>query len=235
MGKWTEEEIEFLKENYKNMNNKEIAKNLNRSETAVNNKLFIMNLCKKKWSKTEMEFLENNAERGDKYLAKRLNRSISSIRSKRRRMRITTYKDLSAREVGEILKTDTKTIIRWKKIGLKMRKNNPKKLYSPYKIKMKDLLKFLKENQDLWNANNVDLYGLGKEEQWIIDKRKEDYKKIWFKRWSKEDDNRLIFLRNQGKTCVEIGAELGRNANAISKRYCKLYKERIKKGEVNAI
>lgn len=232
---YTEEEMIFLKENYKKLSNKELAKSLNRSEKSINNKLYSMNLYKQKWTKEEMIFLEENAERGDRYLARSLNKSIASIRSKRTRMRIKSYRDLSASEVAKILKIDTKAVIRWKEFGLKMKKNDPSKISSPYKIKFEALIKFLKENKELWNANNVDLHGLGKEEKWLVEKRKEDLKRIWFRNWTKEEDARLIFLRNKGKSCADIGKELRRNTNAVSKRYCKLYYERKKKGEVNAI
>lgn len=233
-GKWSKDELKFLKENYRKLEGKEIAKKLNRSESSIRNKLFYLKINKKKWTKKEIEFLEENIERTDRYLSKKLNRSIKSIKRKKHGMKLKDYTILTASEVARILKVDVKTIIRWNKLGLKMKKNNPEKVCSPFRIKTDELLKFLKKNQKLWNASKLDLYALGVEPKWLIEKRKEDYKKIWFKKWTKEEDARLIFLRNQGKGCIDIGKELGRTSEAISKRYCKLYYER-KKGEVNAI
>ena len=37
-------------------------------------------------------------------------------------------------------------------------------------------LKFLKDNQDLWDASNVELYMLGEEKEWLKEKRKKDAK-----------------------------------------------------------
>lgn len=235
MGKWTEEEIKFLKENYRELESKEIAKKLNRSISSIRNKLFYLDINKKKWTKKEIEFLQEHIENTDKYLAKKLNRSIKSIKRKKHGMKLKDYTILTASEVGRILKVDAKTITRWKVLGLKMKKNNPEKISSPFRIKIDELIKFLKANQDLWNASKLDLYALGIEPKWLVEKRKKDYKKIQFRNWTKEEDARLIFLRNQDKSCIEIGKELGRTKDAVSKRYCKLYYERKKKGEINAI
>ncbi|WP_297639659.1 hypothetical protein [uncultured Clostridium sp.] len=232
--KWTNEEIEFLKKNYRKLESKEIAKKLNRTEKSVQSKLYELKLNKKKFSEEEIKFIEDNIERSDEYLAKKLNRDKISIHRKVLRLKLERTNIVNASEVARILKVDTKTITRWKEKGLTMTKNNPKKINSPLKIRINSLLIFLGKNQDIWDSSKLDLYGLGIEPKWLIEKRKKDLKKIGYRCWSKIDDSRMIMLRNRGVSCKEVARELNRTENAISKRYAKLYNER-KRGEVNAI
>lgn len=87
MPKWTEEEINYLKENYADMDNETLAKKLNRSKGAINTKSHYLGLNKEdtaqKWTEEEVRYLkENYAETDDETLVKNLNRKIGTIRSK---------------------------------------------------------------------------------------------------------------------------------------------------------
>ena len=60
--KWTEEEINFLKENWNKKTHKQIAKELNRSISSIANKTRKMRLVDNtsKWTKEEEDFLKEN-------------------------------------------------------------------------------------------------------------------------------------------------------------------------------
>ena len=84
--KWTDEEVEFLNENYfKDIDF--LADKLNKTCDAVKSKRFKLGLAvSNKWSKEEEDFLIKNWNEDEDFLVRNLNRNISSIRQKGYRM-----------------------------------------------------------------------------------------------------------------------------------------------------
>lgn len=91
--KWIEEEIQYLKDNYKFYNVVELAKYLNRTVDAVNRRMYLLKLSKcKKWSVKEVVYLKVNYEfKSNRELSKELNRSEVSIYNKSKKLNL--YKD----------------------------------------------------------------------------------------------------------------------------------------------
>lgn len=152
---------------------------------------------------------------------------------------IKKVNEMSATEVSKILNVDVKTVLRWKDKGLPM-KAKSKAYRSPRIISFKSLLAFLKSHQSLWDSTKVELYALGLETEWLKEKRKMDYKKKIEsgnanKKWSKLEEERLIFLRNKNLSLKEISELMGRSEKALSRKYCKLYKEELRKVKNDAI
>lgn len=83
---WNEDEIEYLKVNYLNKIKMEnIESKINKSSYQVNLMLQKLKLIeKKKWTKSELEFLEINKDKDMIWLANKLKRSYSSVKAKRR-------------------------------------------------------------------------------------------------------------------------------------------------------
>ena len=54
MAKWTEEEVQYLKDNYADVDNETLAKKLNRSKGAINVKSTYLGLLKNKKTKNEI-------------------------------------------------------------------------------------------------------------------------------------------------------------------------------------
>ncbi len=84
---WTDDEIEFLKNNYLTMTYVEIASHLKRSLRSVHGKAHLLKLQKgvstKNWTKEEIQFLRENANSmGYDEIAKHINRSPSAIYNK---------------------------------------------------------------------------------------------------------------------------------------------------------
>ncbi len=77
MAKWTEEEIQYLKENYATMQSKALVKKLNRKTEAINAKAYKLNLRKNK--KTQLEI---GAKFGKLTILKEVKPFTSSILSK---------------------------------------------------------------------------------------------------------------------------------------------------------
>lgn len=85
---WTNEEVEFLKDNYYEMNTREIAEKLNRTMKSIQIKAFRLNLEKKvkyqnqfnRWTEEEDDFLRENWNKiMTKDIAEYLNRSINAV------------------------------------------------------------------------------------------------------------------------------------------------------------
>lgn len=82
---WTEEEINFLKENWSTKTHKEIAKELNRSISSIANKTRKLRLVdnSSKWTDEEVEFLKENYFKDVNFLADKLNKTCDAVKSKR--------------------------------------------------------------------------------------------------------------------------------------------------------
>lgn len=83
--RWTNEEIEFLKNNFATMMHKDIAIALGRTEGAIRAKCFDLNLYKKEypWTQEELDYLLNNYKtKTYREIGVELGRSLDAVRSK---------------------------------------------------------------------------------------------------------------------------------------------------------
>jgi len=104
--KWTEEEVNILRENYGKMSNRELGNILKRTTCAVQSRAVNMGISIKKetipdkWSEEEIQILKcNYKEQDHKFLSKKLNRSISAIRHMGRKYNLTSlYNNYSLNE-----------------------------------------------------------------------------------------------------------------------------------------
>lgn len=184
------------------------------------------------WSETELNYLaEVWGEKTIPQIAKKLGRTINAVKIKSTRLGYRGQKwygeMMSARKVAELLGVDDHTICdHWiLKYGLKGgRKRLGEKGYATI-IRFSDLLIWLEKNQDKWDSRKVELYGLGVEYGWLVEKRKADAK-LPPKRaakWTAAEDAQVIKLYKKGDlTYAEIAKELGRSRNAVANRIARL-------------
>lgn len=86
---WTTEEIEYLKSNYNFISLKKLSKELDKSEYQINLMLTKLNLLEKRsWTQEELDFLKQNLNKSSISLANQLKRSVASIKSKKRTLKI---------------------------------------------------------------------------------------------------------------------------------------------------
>ncbi len=86
---WEEWEINFLKENYKIKNSFEICNTLKKSPYQINYMMSKLNLFSiKKWSDEDLEFLKENLDKSTVWLAQKFNRSVASVKAKKRVLRV---------------------------------------------------------------------------------------------------------------------------------------------------
>lgn len=86
---WTNDEIEFLKQNANNYSLKELTKILNKSMYQIEERKIQLKLYSiKPWEDYEEKFLEENKDKSLYFLAEKLNRSIASVKARKRKKEI---------------------------------------------------------------------------------------------------------------------------------------------------
>jgi len=97
MREWTENEINYLKENWEEESDAEIAKQFGRTKAAVTQKRNQYHLVNSSyhWSEEEVELLKQNLNETAKAISRLINRSPKAIKAKKRR-----YKDLLSRQTN---------------------------------------------------------------------------------------------------------------------------------------
>ena len=111
---WTEEEINFLKENWSTKTHKEIAKELNRSISSIANKTRKLRLVdnSSKWTDEEVEFLKENYFKDVDFLADKLNKTCDAVKSKRFKLGLVVSNKWSKEEEEFLIKMfDLKQVI----------------------------------------------------------------------------------------------------------------------------
>lgn len=197
----------------------------------------------RRWSQNEIEFLQENwGERKVHCIAKVLKRSDYAIILKAQKIGLQgCYKSneyLCAYDVAKILGVDIHTVINYwiGKCGLKATKKALIQFES-WKITQKNLLSWLKNNQDKFDSRKIELYGLGVEPKWLKEKRKKDIEipKRRFQKWTKVEDEKLIIYREMGKKQREIAEILNRSLHAVERRLTRLKEKGIIKIDRNKI
>lgn len=227
---WTAEDVETLIKLSEEFHYEEIAEIMNRTKNAIYLKARKLNITliqdRRKWTSEEEELLEElwgNKSIG--IIAKKLKRTEFSLKVKAVRMglgpmiRNLTDK-LTVYDVIDILGVTRDRIVNtWVKYGLKLKKKKVTAKTSYYIVEWKDLLDFLKNNQDLWDSRKVDLYMLGQETDWLTAKRKKDSKEnpLGYRLWTNEEIKYAESLFNFGKSYKEISKIINRPEVSVAK------------------
>jgi len=105
--KWSENELKFLYDNYKNKTSKEISISLNRSKNSIDAKIIRLGLDRSNiWSKEEIEYLEKNYNILDiNIISDKLNKTKQSIINKASILSLKSKKTWEDYEI-EILKNN---------------------------------------------------------------------------------------------------------------------------------
>ena len=236
---WTPEQDQFLRDHWQKMSDEEMAANVGHPLTSTKARRGKLGLYERKgyrgkdWSQEELDYIrEVWGQKTIPEIAKKLGRSINAVKVKTQRMGYTGQKwygeMMSARKVSELLGVDVHTVCDYwiPKCGLK---GKAKRLGETKKtttiIMFEDLLEWLEAHQDLWDSRRVEMFGLGAEYDWLVEKRKADAQKPARKaqKWTTEEDQRLISMfRRGGMTNAEMGAVLGRPASGVEHRLLRL-------------
>lgn len=140
---YTQEELEYIQENYNNMTANELAVKLNKSVGSVNNAIRKMGLIKQphnKWTDAEIEFLKSNyINMTSEEISCRVNHTIDAVNTMRDKLKLVRNQSWSDNEIqflkdnfestlfSELSKTlnRTESAIRAKCFDLNLFKNTP--------------------------------------------------------------------------------------------------------------
>lgn len=202
---------------------KEVAEELNVTPKAVfywNQKY---NFHKRKeWKNEEIEYLkENFGSEPIEEIARKLNRSVSAVILKSRRLRMGSISanmdNLSAYQLGKALGIQARDVISFiTKYGLKARKVKLIKR-KVYRIKLNNFWKWAELNKNRIHWDKVEKNVLGKEPPWVDDARKEIdiATKKKYTKWSEYEKDKLKFYYNKGLTYKEIANRLNRGIATV--------------------
>lgn len=166
------------------------------------------------WDEDELAILEEKAdELTTEGLAKKLGRSRHAVALKRYRSGIGGLRDstdmITRKALAELLGVDWRTVKVWtEKRGLRSMRKGSFIMYRQAKV-----VKWLFENQDLWNASRVTDTTIFQGAEWFKEKRKKDKPTKY--NWTTDEVQKLKFLRHQGYTLREIAEKLGRSESSI--------------------
>ena len=172
-----------------------------------------MKLLKEQWGVSKIEDI-----------SKRLHKSVNGTCYMARRMNLGPMVDadktiLRVKDMSNILNIPQNTIRSWFEQGLNYNiRYVSDNQYFVY-VTWEDFIKYLKENQNKWDANNVDDYMLGEEPEWLREKRRRDRinpiqrKKLW----TVDEVIYAMALVDKGKNYEEIGNILKRSPIAVAK------------------
>ena len=182
----------------------------------------------RKWTTKELDYLEEHWGTTPKEkIAKELNRTEIGVRQKARKLNMgKEFQDyLTFKEVGKLVGMSNYTISNaWVRKGLKCKKYGGTRYVSMF-----GLLKFLKDNQNLWNSEHLEEFILGSEPEWLKEKRKVDAEakvKNRNKRWTKEEDEKLVRLSKTHRQ-PQIAKIMNRSLVSITVRVSNLRKEKV--------
>ena len=191
-------------------------------------------MSKRKWTEQEEEqFLKLSEKYSQTKIARKLNRSVASVKGKRIRMNIDCFSEqtdkLNITQISEITGIQKGSISKtWRKYGLKLKKEGCFSVISE-----NELIDFMKSHPELWKASDCDYYFFYRFDWFIerLEKEKSGIDELSHyrnrKSWTELDISRFNMLKSRGLTHNQIATELGRTKNAIDHMSMRLNKKLI--------
>ena len=175
------------------------------------------------WKPQELAYLREHIDTVPiKSIAQKLKRTENAVKLKAQRMGFdvplysTEY--LSSYALARMLDVECKTIMRWKKLGLKYTKKNGRYLH-----KHEDIIKFMYEHQDYWDATRGDMC-LVNSKPWFAAKYEQDKKKRAQYRkhntsWNEYEARELVRLKERGWNYKKLSERYQRSPLACKLKY----------------
>lgn len=243
-GKWSKKEETFLKNNYKKMLKKDIAKSLNRSINSVYAKCRQLNyISARTWSEEDTKYLIDNWEKkSNEHFAKKLKRNVQNVKVKACSLGLGLKRDwYTTDEVADILGLSNRSLIRYyiKKDMLKADKM-PYENKTVYSISEEQVKRFAKTYTEKWDTRKAPIIIAMYSERmpkWLSEKIENDKDRPIKHNsvWTNEEDMILQEMYsdlNMDKKV--ISKKLKRSIGAIEERVRILYINRSDRGVVYA-
>lgn len=225
---WTSEEIKELEKLSNKYHYKKIADIMGKSDNAIYLKARRLGITliqdRRMWTEDEELLLgELWGNHSINYIAIKLKRTLDSVKIRAYRLglgpAIENTEYLTVSDISDMLNVSRDRITNtWVKLGLKLKKHKLSNKKWIYCITLEDLIEFLKANQNEWDSRKLEIYMLGFEDDWLIEKRKKDAKEkpFFYHKWTPYEKQRAITLLKMKKSYDEIAEELGRSSAAVA-------------------
>lgn len=225
---WTEEDVDVLKELSEEFHYFEIAEILGRSKNSIYLKARKLGITliqdRRKWTEEEEQQLEELwGSKSIEVIAKRLKRTVFSLKVKAVRMKLgpmirNVTDKLTVYDIVDLIGVSRDRITTtWIKLGLKLKKKKLTKKASYYFIEWDDFVDFLEKNQNEWDSRNLDVNMLGIEYDWLVEKRKRDRdtNPLWYRFWTNQEISYAEHLFRIGKSPKEIAKKIQRTEGTV--------------------
>lgn len=226
---WTKEEEDKLREYAKVYSCEKIAHKLDKTPTAIYIKARRLNIIildsGRKWTSEEEEKLKKMwGNRKIENIAKDLHRSVFALKVKATSMKLgpmilNNFDIILISDLSELFDvTDDMILNSWVNKGLKVKEVAVSKNKSYKGVTLEDLLKFLKENQDIWDSKKLEENILGEEPNWLKEKRIADRNKTYstYTFWTEEEKEKARFWIQKGKSYEFISERVNHTASAVA-------------------
>jgi hypothetical protein len=173
---------------------------------------------RKNWTERETKYLESYYEsRSVEYIAKKLGRSIPSVKHKAQQIGLNSYASDSIRlkTLANCFCVDSRVVHRWmEKYGLKMKTESHGKR-TMYSIYVKDFWEWAEKNRQVIQWSKYQVGSLIPEPDWVSDEVRA-YKKVKHRsRITESDIFTIEKLLKNGKNYRQIAEEIGRTYNSV--------------------
>jgi hypothetical protein len=156
-------------------------------------------------------------------IAKKLNRSTTSIEVKLTRLGLSNTKNesglLTAGELAKIINVDRNTVMGWVlRHGLKSKRRvtRHKKVFTL--IEIEDFWLWAEGNKEKVDFSKIPLNSLPPEPDWLGRERKNRKKTHNYKKWTIQEEKHLLHLFNAGFSIPSIAKELERSVDSVQKK-----------------
>lgn len=225
---WSDKDIEELKVLISRGKSIEyLSKYFNKSENAVECKAYRLNLKilrdRRRWSDTEVSSFKEDwydTTMSKAMLVKKYQRSYKSIKRKAISLKLGArpYNDeyLTINTISEEMNIPYGRVRNWLNLGLKYKSSRTGNV--KFLIDCDDLLNFLEEHQDLFNASKVSSILFVNEPEWFKSKRISDSRHFanrLHSEYTNEEDKQIEDLFKKGFSDKEIAIRLKRSESAI--------------------
>lgn len=173
---------------------------------------------RREWTEWEMQYLEK------KYLkqpisvtAKRLGRSVESVKQKASRMGLNRYMDiLSAKPLARCFGVDISVVIRWiEKYSMPCRITKDS-LRRYFEIDLEQFWGWAEEHKELIDWSRYKHNSLPLEPVWVRNLQFANHTPNSRKRWTKTEEQLMKNMLRRNKTYYEIAEQLGRSYHSVS-------------------
>jgi len=182
---WTKEEITQLRDLIPTHTTLEIAIIMNKTEDAVYQKAYKLELNVKgksrRWTIEDEEVLKNMwGGYSIEYIAKKLDRTSSAITNRAYVLKLgsviaNNFDGLTIQEICDLFAVNENTVrVNWVSLGLIFTKKKISASRSYSFVTIDDLYTFLGKYQNIWDSRMLEKNILPPEPEWLIEKRKRD-------------------------------------------------------------